>query len=557
MHNNPFDGANQPMPFPDALQEFKVEASGSSASSGMKSGGAVNAVTKSGTNEFHGDLFEFVRNYQFNARNSFAAKRDSLKRNQYGGTVGGPIVKNKLFFFGGYQGTKTRSDPGVTIGFVPTAAMLAGDFTTFASPACNAGRQITLRTPFVNNRIDPALYSKAAMNIAAKLPKAQDDCGKIIYGVVNKLDENQAVGKADYQWNANHSLFGRYLATTWLLPPAYALSDNVLTSTMPGYDDLAQSYAVGDTYLISPTTVNAFRLNVNRVAILRSIHPYFSAPEVGVNSYSSLSGFMSLSVTGGFGLGGSSSSRGKYKTTTYQMSDDVNLVRGNHQTTFGVILAHWRTSVNSSARDPGIYAFNGSFTGLGMGDFLTGKLSSLLHGSGINWQSRQDYVTTYVSDVWKVNPRLTLNYGARWEPFLPLDLKQGSVYQFDYDRFRQGIKSKSFPAAPAGMYFPGDPGFPTTGSPMNNRWRIFNPRIGLAWDVQGDGRTSIRAPTDTPPTLRYRINLAEAPVPRRGASLQMYKVRRVDLRIHGATIPAAVQSRTSRRNSHRSRRFLE
>ena len=139
MHSDPYDGSNHPMPFPDALQEFKVEAGGSAADTGMRSGGAVNAVTKSGTNEFHGDLFEFVRNYKFNARNFFALRRDSLKRNQYGGTLGGPIVKNKLFFFGGYQGTKTRSDPGTTISFVPTAAMLAGDFTTFASPACNAG----------------------------------------------------------------------------------------------------------------------------------------------------------------------------------------------------------------------------------------------------------------------------------------------------------------------------------------------------------------------------------------------------------------------------------
>src|SRR6185369_10022921 len=120
MHSDPYEGANHPMPFPDALQEFKVEASGLAANSGMRSGGGVNAVTKSGTNEYHGDLFEFVRNYMFNARNFFADRRDSLKRNQYGGTFGGPIRQHKLFFFGGYQGTKTRSDPGTTIKYVPT-----------------------------------------------------------------------------------------------------------------------------------------------------------------------------------------------------------------------------------------------------------------------------------------------------------------------------------------------------------------------------------------------------------------------------------------------------
>src|SRR6476620_9354144 len=122
------------MPFPDALQEFKVETGGLSAQYGMYSGASINSVTKSGTNEFHGDLFEFVRNDLFNARNYFATKNSTLKRNQFGGTVGGPILSNKVFFFGGYQGTIIRQDPSDQKSFVPTAAMLAGDFTTITSP---------------------------------------------------------------------------------------------------------------------------------------------------------------------------------------------------------------------------------------------------------------------------------------------------------------------------------------------------------------------------------------------------------------------------------------
>jgi hypothetical protein len=136
-HNNQYSGSYLSMPFPDALQEFKVETSATSAQSGVKSSGTVSLVTKSGTNEIHGDLFEFVRNGKFNARNVFATRRDSIKRNQYGGTVGGPIAKNKLFFFAGYQGTKIRQDPPDSLAFVPTPAMLAGDFTAFASAACN------------------------------------------------------------------------------------------------------------------------------------------------------------------------------------------------------------------------------------------------------------------------------------------------------------------------------------------------------------------------------------------------------------------------------------
>src|SRR5438067_1347084 len=141
---------------------------GTGAQTGVKSAGSVSLVTKSGTNEFHGDLFEFVRNGIFNARNAFATKRDTIKRNQFGGTAGGPIIQNKLFFFGGYQATRIRVAPTDNISYVPTAAMLAGDWTTFASPGCNGGRQITLKTPWVNNRIDPALYSKPAVNFSSK-----------------------------------------------------------------------------------------------------------------------------------------------------------------------------------------------------------------------------------------------------------------------------------------------------------------------------------------------------------------------------------------------------
>src|SRR4029450_4627088 len=116
-----------PLPFPDSLQEFKMETSALPAQYGFRSAAAVSAVTRSGTNRWHGSAFEFVRNYRFNARNFFAAERDSLKRNQSGGTLGGPILKDRLFFFGGYQGKIERSNPAEAVSFVPTQAMLSGD----------------------------------------------------------------------------------------------------------------------------------------------------------------------------------------------------------------------------------------------------------------------------------------------------------------------------------------------------------------------------------------------------------------------------------------------
>ncbi len=276
-HNNPFEGSNLPYPFPDAMQEFKVETSTLTAQNGMHSGAAVNGITKSGTNEFHGNLFEFVRNGKFNARNFFALKRDSLKRNQFGGTIGGPIRENRVFFFAGYQGTTTRTDPVETPAYVPTAAMLAGDLTDYTSPACNGGRQIALRAPFVNNRIDPALFSRAAVNLSGRLPKPIDQCGKVVYGQRQAPNEWQAVSRIDYQRNANHSFFGRYIATAYFRNAPLHYTDNVLVSVGTGWDSLAQSITLGHTWLIGPSMVNALLCAVYLTSLILSIVMFLDA----------------------------------------------------------------------------------------------------------------------------------------------------------------------------------------------------------------------------------------------------------------------------------------
>src|SRR2546422_537445 len=287
-HINFLTGVGLDLPFPDATQEFKVETGGLSANRGSSS--AVAAVTKSGANDFHGDLFEFLRNDLFNARQYFSTTQSSLKRNQYGGTVGGPIVKNKLFFFGGYQGTKLRSDPANAEAFVPTAQMLAGDWTTFTSRACNPGGQITLRGPFVGNQINPALYSRVASyitnKILASLPVQPNACGLITYpGAITKEDRWQFVSKVDYQRSDRHSIFGRFLATSVYFPNGLALTKNLLRSSFAGTDALSTSYALGDTYLIGAHTVQAFRLSVNRIRNWQIGNSFFSLCDAGATSF--------------------------------------------------------------------------------------------------------------------------------------------------------------------------------------------------------------------------------------------------------------------------------
>ena len=269
MHNDTYDNLNLPFPFPDALQEFRVATSGLAAENGTHSGATVNAVTKSGTNRWSGNVFEFLRDHRFNATDHFApaGADDGLNRNQFGGTMGGPIVKDRLFFFGAYQGTRTRQMPPSFIAFVPTAAMMAGDFTAYASPACNAGRQIALRAPFQNNRLDPSLFSRPAVMVAQHLPTATDPCGQINYSVPLDNNDKQYVTRVDYQLSANHTVFGRYIDTFERRLPTLSRTGNVLTVRREfgaNKRARAQSSAFGDTLVLGANMVNSFRVTWNR-----------------------------------------------------------------------------------------------------------------------------------------------------------------------------------------------------------------------------------------------------------------------------------------------------
>src|SRR5207302_3244247 len=239
-HNDPFNNLNLPTPFPDALQEFKVETSALPARYGHHAASAVNVITKSGSNRISGDAFEFLRNWRFNARNFFAPQRDSLNRNQFGGTIGAPIVKNKLFFFGGYQGKDEKSNPATTISFVPTAAMLAGDFTAITSPACNGGRQLNLTGGFVGNTLDPSRLSPVALNFLKHVPVSNDPCGRLQYGIPNNNTEQQALSKVDYTFNEHQTMFARYYYAHYNNPATYD-GNNVLTLSRTGQDNQAHS----------------------------------------------------------------------------------------------------------------------------------------------------------------------------------------------------------------------------------------------------------------------------------------------------------------------------
>ncbi len=501
IHNNPYDNFNLPLPFPDALQEFRVETSSQNAQNGFHSGASVNVVTKAGTNLYHGDLFEFTRHHKFNASNPFNARDpqtgqrrdDGLKRNQFGGTLGGPVIQDRMFYFGAYQGGLTVERPSDNVVFVPSQAMLAGDFTAAASAACRTQGALTLPAPFVGNRVDPSLLNPASLAIGRRLPETTDPCGRV--GVTNPrtIKEHQYIGRVDFQLTQNHSIFGRYMATSYFFNPPYAESGNILSTTLGGRDNLVQSAAFGDTMVLSNTVVNNIRFAFNRSAIHRTHVNFFDPADVGIRSFSYLEDYMLMGVTGAFNLGGGTESQAIFNTNTYTFGDDLTMIRGNHQYGFGAQFAYWDSLSSANVRSPGTFNFDGGVTGLPLADFMLGRPFTFIQSAPNQLDNHQYHFGLYGQDTWKASPTVTVNYGVRWEPWFPQQHDNGAVYNFSVDRFRAQQRSRVFPQAPFGFTYPGDEGFPNGKAGMYTVWSNITPRVGVAWDPNGDGRMSLRA----------------------------------------------------------------
>ena len=505
IHQDPYNNLSLPLPFPDALQEFKVETSAVPAQYGYHSTAAVNAVTKSGTNQFHGDLFEFLRNGDLNANDFFnnqvGRPRDTLKRNQYGGTVGGPIRKDKLFFFGGYQRTDLRSDGVQSTYFIPTADMANGNFTAIASPACNGGAQVNLpgSLGFANNQISPTLLSPVSLNVLKTFPTTTDPCGRTGYQLASKNDEDLITAKIDWQASSKNSVFGR-LTTAKLNQGSTYDGKNPLSINSYGFNDLDYSLVLGDTFVAGPTLVNSFKISASRTNIVKIPDNYHPWSYFGGNVSPLAGDVIAIAAGNEFAVGGGAAAPGaSHNGPLWSVFDDVNWVKGAHQITFGGSIYRQMLNYYSAPFAQGTATFDGSYSGVGHGaailtDFMLGHPASFQQGTAYGFYSRQYYASLYIQDSWKISSRLTANVGVRWEPYLSVFQKDSHQDEhFDPALFAAGVHSAYFQNAPAGIVFSGDPQYNCGNSFNCNDWHKFFPRVGLAWDPKGDGKMTIRA----------------------------------------------------------------
>src|SRR3954451_1376826 len=262
---------NQPFPFPDALQEFSVQTSNYNSEYGQNAGGVVSIVTKSGTNQFHGDAFGFLRNSVFNARNFFAGTRDPLKRGQFGGTFGGPVIKDKTFFFAGYQGTRIRSEQNGLHAFVPTTANLAGDFSAMLqanNPNNPLSRVVAIKDPassvgavFPGNIIPVSRFDPASLKMMSYLPRVGGN-GGVFFNRPISQNYDVYILRGDHSFSSKDRLVGRDYYDRYFGVPQFG--GNLLAyrdgSTISSHNAVLQ-----EVHIFNPGLLNDFRMGFSRI----------------------------------------------------------------------------------------------------------------------------------------------------------------------------------------------------------------------------------------------------------------------------------------------------
>ena len=495
-NNDAFTNVNLPFPFPDAIQEFSVQTSGLSPQYGVHPGAVVNIVTRAGGNSFHGTLFEFFRNGDMNARNHFSTKQDTLKRNQFGGVLGGPIRKDKLFFFGGYQGTRTRQETNAYTSYVPTADMLTGNFAAYASAACQSGgvaKQLmnpATGMPYPNNQVPVSQLNPSALAIFQYIPLATNPCGKLVYGLPLPQNEDQYIARLDWTATTKQTVFGRYYLTHYTQPGIF--DNNLLNTQNPSLDDRVQSFTLGHTYTLTSSLVSSFHLGYTRNIVSRNVAADSINPNtLGIQSYAPIKNYLYMNISNAFTVACGTCEHLLNSTNGYNVLEDMFWTKGKHHFSFGVDYLRNTLESDGVNNANGQFNFTGQYTKDGLVDFMIGEIQSLYQGNNSGVDFRKNYAGLYFQDSFQFSPRLIVNAGLRWATGLPAIETTGRGASFSLADYESGTRSIVYPTAPAGVLFYGDPGIPH--GYYHGKWNRLEPRFGIVFDPRGQGRESIRA----------------------------------------------------------------
>lgn len=469
-------------PNPDALQEFTAKTHSYSAVYGRNGGAVVEAATRSGTNDFHGSAFEFLRNDKLDARSFFAPKRPPFKRNQYGVTFGGPIIKNKTFFFFSWQGTKDRGAPSTLSYFPLTPAEQTGDFSSSMKPILDP---LNDKKQFPGNIIPPDRLNPVTLNFLKKfpMPPANGPGGLYSYPAATSLDAEQFLVRVDHQLTSKDKLLGRYYLNN--VPKRSNNGTPLNSDWFPHLPTKQFNYSAGWTRTFSPTLFNEAQFSYSGAYV--DLVPAFQADwgQFGANVVRS-SGFqpeLLLNVSGRFAPDTGPSTRDRVPSTEFR--DVLSLVKGRHSIQTGIQIYRNRVNELQDSLTEGNPSFSGIETGNAAADFMTGIAASFVQYSTLAARLRQTLFSAFVQDDFRVSSRFTLNLGLRYDPFLMYKSQNGQL-----SAFIPGRQSQRFPNTLPGLLYPGDPGIrPTIVKPdLKN----FAPRAGFAWDPFGKTTTSVR-----------------------------------------------------------------